>query len=335
MADERISAMTLLTLLAQLDEFEVLDKSDLTDGAGGTNKRITYEILAKAFGGETGNMINGKIVPSVAANNLTVALKTLAGSDPSTTDPVFVRIGDTWHTITSALSVTKNAGTNWCNAGGAELATQEIDYFVYLGYNATDGVVIGFSRISHAALYSDFSTTDANEKYAAISTITNAAAGDDYAVIGRFAATLSAGAGYTWTVPTFTTKNLIQRPIYDSRWLSWTPAYSAGGAMTYTGVSTGIATYKITRDTLEVWVRASGTTGGVTNNLLRATLPFDALFSTSFPIAWGQINDGAAVTSKCGINDSTPDYLNASKYDGALVTLAAGVVINLMARYQI
>jgi hypothetical protein len=170
-----------------------------------------------------GFLINGKIVPSVTSNNLTVAIKTLAGTDPSVSDPVYVRIGDTVRTITSAISVTKNAGTNWFNAGSSELATKEIDYFVYLGYNATDGVVIGFSRYPGANQYGDFSATTTNEKYCAISTITNAASTDYYEVIGRFAATLSAGAGYTWSVPTFTANNLIQRPIYETRELSIYP----------------------------------------------------------------------------------------------------------------
>ena len=158
-----------------------------------------------------------QIVPTVASNNLTVALKTLSGNDPSALDPVRIRIGNTIHSITSALSVTKNAGTNWSNAGSAELATKEIDYFVYLGYNATDGVVLGFSRIPYGALYSDFSATTTEDKYCAISTITNATASDVYTNIGRFAATLSAGAGYTWSVPTFTSVNLRQVPTLEAR----------------------------------------------------------------------------------------------------------------------
>lgn len=163
-----------------------------------------------------GFLINGKIVVTDAAG-ITVAIKTLAGTDPSATDPVYVRIGNTVRTISAALSVSKADGTNWCNAGSAELATKEIDYFAYLGYNTTDGVVIGFSRYPGANSYDDFSVTTTNEKYCAISTTTNAAATDYYEVIGRFAATLSGGAGYTWSVPTFTAKNLIQRPIYENR----------------------------------------------------------------------------------------------------------------------
>jgi len=203
------------------------------DSKFATPKALKDSII---FNAPEGFLLNGKIVPSVSSNNLTVALKGLDGNDPSATNPIYIRIGDTVHSITSALSVTKNAGTNWFNAGSAELATKEIDYFVYLGYNATDGVVIGFSRIPYATEYDDFSATAANEKYCAISTITNATAGDDYVNIGRFAATLSAGAGYTWTVPTFTNKNLIQRPIYKTRVLTWLPTcvgWTAAPAITY------------------------------------------------------------------------------------------------------
>lgn len=231
-----------------------------------------------------GFLINGKIVPSVSSNNLTVALKTLAGTDPSATDPVYCRIGDTVRGITSALSVTKNAATNWCNAGSAELATKEIDYFVYLGYNATDGVVIGFSRYPGANSYDDFSTTTTNEKYCAISTITTAAATDYYEVIGRFAATLSAGAGYTWSVPTYTAKNLIQRPIYETRVLTWLP--------TWAGWSNNTATmnYKVIGNQMIIYAWG----GGGTSNSATATgtLPFVyAGTSCVFPI--GVIDNSA------------------------------------------
>jgi len=171
------------------------------------------------------------------------------------------------------LSVAKADGTNWCNAGSSELATKEIDYFVYLGYNATDGVVLGFSRIVGYS-YDDFHVTTTNEKYCAISTITNAAATDYYEVVGRFAATLSAGAGYTWTVPTFTAKNLIQRPIYETRWLIWTSTKSASGSMTYTSTSEFIHKYKLAQETIYIRFGMNGTTGGTASDILYATLPF-------------------------------------------------------------
>jgi len=213
---------------AYVDASPVPVKATKAEVATGTNdaKFNTPLSIAELMKPEEGKMYNGRILPSVASNNLTVALKTLAGADPSVTDPVYVMIGGVLRSITSALSVTKNAATNWMNLGSAELATKETDLFVYLGYNATDGVVIGFSRIPFANRYDEFSATTTNEKYAGISTITTAAAGDSYVNIGRFAATLSAGAGYTWSVPTFTASNLIQKPIYETRRLVYLPTYT-------------------------------------------------------------------------------------------------------------
>lgn len=233
-----------------------------------------------------GYMYNGKL--SVTdADGITVAVKTLAGTDPSVADPVWVRIGDTMRAITAALSVAKADGTNWCNAGSAELATKEIDYFVYLGYNATDGVTIGFSRYPGANSYDDFSTTTTNEKYCAISTITNAAATDYYEVIGRFAATLSAGAGYTWSVPTFTAKNLIQRPIYETRWLTFAPV-----AVGWASYSSDWAKYKVMGSNLIIkWSATTSTSNSTTTSI---TLPFVMLNYPSGP-SGAAVNNSAAV----------------------------------------
>lgn len=245
-----------------------------------------------------GQMINGRILPSVASDNLTVALKTLAGTDPSANDPVYVMIGGVMRSITAALSVTKNAATNWMNLGSAELATKETDLFAYLGYNATDGVVIGFSRIPFANRYDEFSATTTNEKYAGISTITNAAAGDSYVNIGRFAATLSAGAGYTWSVPTFTATNLIQRPIYETRGLT--------SAITFTGFSTaptGIISYILKGNLLHIdYVDA---TGGISN----AT---GFTFTTPFAIKNSISNFGPIQYKNNGSNSATVGHLQST-----------------------
>src|SRR6185436_10289424 len=109
-----------------------------------------------------GYMVNGKLSVTVASNNITVAIKTKSGGNPSTTDPVSVWINGSYRRITAALSVTKNAGTNWFASGSAELATKEIDYFAYLIWNttpATDIMDIGFARIPFGRVYSDFSGT--------------------------------------------------------------------------------------------------------------------------------------------------------------------------------
>ena len=223
--------------------------------------KLDFDILPVGIGR------NYRIVPSVSSNNLTLSLKGLDGNDPSATNPITVRIGNTERTITTALSVTKNAGTGWFRAGEAELATKEIDYFVYLGYNATDGVVIGFSRLPWANSYGDFSTLAGNEKYCAISTITNAVAGDDYVNIGRFAATLSLGGAYTWSVPTFTTSNLINRPIFETRLLSYVGLVTSGlGSTAPPCIVNSSCTYKISGQILylnnTITITNKGTAGG-------------------------------------------------------------------------
>jgi len=228
-----------------------------------------------------GTMLNGRILPTVATNNLTLSLKTFAGTDPSSTDPVYVTIGGVVRTITSALSVTKNAGTSWFNSGAVELATKEIDYFAYLGYNSTDGVVLGFSRIPYARIYSDFNTTTTDERYCAISTITTAAAGDNYVVIGRFAATLSGTASFNWSVPTFTGINLVQYPIFETRVLNYVSQLTWTAGTAPTGGTGLVYSYKLKRDSC--WIKGQGytMTAGVTVTQLSATLPFSAILTPS------------------------------------------------------
>ena len=245
----------------------VADVLDVEHNDDGTHSDVTADSLAiggvdissVATNAPQGYMINGKLSVSVASNNLTVAVKTLAGTDPSATDPVHVRIGNTVRSITSALSVTKNAGTNWFGMGSGYWAALDTDYFAYIGYNATDGVVLGFAKIPNARVYGDFSTTSTEYEYCAISTITNATSTDEYEVVGRFNATLSAGAGYTWSIPA--TAIVINRPIYETRTYSATNTGSGGGTIywkhvgsvrsargrtsQYTGLSPGTATDKV------------------------------------------------------------------------------------------
>jgi hypothetical protein len=319
---------------------------DLTTAQTLTNKTLTTPVINGAitgtitppktfyganFNAPEGFLINGKIVPSVADDDLTVALKGLDGNDPSATNPVYCRIGDTVHAITAALSVTKAAGTNWFNAGSAELATKEIDYFVYLGYNATDGVVVGFSRIPYGNEYDDFSATTTNEKYCGISTISNAAAGDDYVNVGRFAATLSAGAGYTWTIPTFTNKNLIQRPIFETRWLTYTPVITPSGSMTYETVTVVHARYKVGENTVILQVNTTGTIGGTPSSSINVSTPLSTLTS-SFQ-GYGRVdNYGSKIVS---IGSDNAAYFTCYSYDGAVWGAGANAWIFVTVHYPL
>jgi len=269
-----------------------------------------------------GFLYNGKIVPSVASNNLTVALKGLDGNDPSATNPVYVRIGDSVRSITAALSVTKNAGTNWFGSGATGLATTEIDYFVYLGYNATDGVTIGFARIPLARRYGDFSTTTTNEKYCAISTIATAASTDYYEMIGWFGATLSAGAGYTWSVPTFTGDNLSQKPTLG-RWLVYTPTATAGASMTYTSTAFTCYYKALDKDTFAYDIYMTGTVGGTPAPNIGITLPFTprAIYTLGSALTYAT---GTTVYSATGSNFASNTSLDLYKYDRSNLTAGNG-----------
>jgi hypothetical protein len=180
--------------------------------------------------------LNYSIAPSVASNNLTVAIKDAAGNNPSASSPCTFRVGGSERLLSTSLSVTKNAGTDWAGLGGTSFAALEQDLFVYIVWNSnTSALDVLWSRIPTATVYSDFSATTTNDKYGAINA-TAPAAGDDVVNIGRFAATLSAGAGYTWTVPTYTTSNLIQRPCFETR--NSTYNWAATNLTTTTGTTT-------------------------------------------------------------------------------------------------
>lgn len=286
-----------------------------------------FNRLALAVGGlQRGALINGKISVTVASNNLTVAIKTLSGNNPSATDPVYCRIGDTLRPITSALSVTANAGTNWFNAGGSELATKEVDYFAYLGYNATDGVVIGFSRIV-GNQYSDFSATSTNSKYNKISTITTAASTDPYEVVGRFAATLSAGAGYTWTVPTYSPENLIQRPIYETRLLDWVPVWT-GYSVDPSG---GFKKYRLKNNQCTIYM--GDITNGTSNaNTNKFTVPFASLLGSDArvcPPVYGVDNGGNLSNPPRLSLDSTNTFGFQKDGAGNVWTTSGGKLVQL------
>lgn len=234
-----------------------------------------------AYGGlfpEDSTMLNGKISVTVASNNITVAIKTLAGTDPSTSDPVYVRIGDTVRSVTAALSVTKNAGTQWFGLG-TPFAALEQQFFVYLIWNttpATDVVDIGFARVPYFRVYSEASGTTTNEKYLAYGNASAPTSTDDMVNVGRFSATLSAAASYNWSVPTFTTANLLQKPTYETDWINWLPAPTG-----YSAVPTNVIyQYRFVGKNIEAFVREA--TAGTSNaTTLTMTAPFTALTLTN------------------------------------------------------
>jgi hypothetical protein len=240
--------------------FSFTSKTDLVDDhlAAHVNAlQLAADVLA---GAPQGTMFNGKLSVTVATNDITVAIKTLAGADPSSSDPVIFRVGNTLRILETALSVTKADGTNWGNAGGTRFATKEIDWFVYIIWDtvpATDELDIGFSRIPFALDTSYFSATTTNEKYIASANGSALTANNECSVIGRFNAILSATAAFNWSLPA--TAIVINRPIYRTRPLDWVPAWTGYSA---DPTSTSYQ-YLIDNNICKVWIRE--TTSGTSN----------------------------------------------------------------------
>jgi hypothetical protein len=93
-------------------------------------------VTSNSMVGGNAVLINGVLTPSSASNNLTISLKTLAGNDPSSTDPVFVIFrsfsivdgGYAIRSIIGATSFTVNTpNTLGISAGAAEVFIVGID----------------------------------------------------------------------------------------------------------------------------------------------------------------------------------------------------------------
>lgn len=240
-----------------------------------------------------GALINGHFVRTVSSNNLTVAIKASNGNDPSSTNPVYIKIGGSIRSITSALSVTVNAGaasgSGTFNLGAAPFVNLEQDVFVYLGYRVSDtSVFIGISRIPYGRVYSDFSATAANEKHLAYSGSAPAST-DTVENIGRFNIANSGSASYNWSVPANDIS--INRRTTETRWLTFLPAPTGfSSAPTST-----VYRYKMIMENLffEYVEGADGTSNATT---FTATFPFSALNTFTWPLST-TVDNGVTLTT--------------------------------------
>jgi hypothetical protein len=238
---------------------------------------------------------NYVITPSIASNNLTVALLTIAGTDPSSSDPITVRIGNTKRSITAAISTTKNAGTNWCNAGSSELAAQDVDYFVYViqETGGSAGTKLGFSRIPYAKTMGDFVNTTTNEKYIA-GNWTNFNSTDEVENIGRFRAQNSGSASYNWSIPS---AKVYSRPIYETDWLTYAPTLTGFSA----NPTSAVYQYRVMGDNV-VLAQMIGANGTSNATGYTQTMPFTAKTLTNMSWRRGvQVVDNTTLQTAMGL----------------------------------
>lgn len=200
------------------------------------------------------------ITPSVSSNNLTLAMKYIDGNDPSSSNKLVFRVGNTNYSLTASMSFTKNAGTNWGNSGSTELAAKNIDYFVYaIGETGgSAGLKFGFSRIPYATTMGDFVNTTTNEKYIA-GNWTNFNSTDAVTNIGRFRAQLSATASFNWSIPS---AKVVNFPIYNTDRLDFNASWTGFSA----APSDGVQQYILQNEMLTLYSRnaTNGTSNAVT-----------------------------------------------------------------------
>jgi hypothetical protein len=262
--------------------------------------------------------INGEIYRGIGTGDkLVVAVRDFDETDFSTSNPLVLKIGNTPRVLSNFLRLEVNAGVNTFNAGGTAFATREIDYFVYLGWRASNSsIFLLVSRIPYATKYGDFSTTATDERYGAY-TGTAPASTDSVVNIGRFNAILSAGAGYTWSLPA--TAVIINHPIFETRMLSCfvTISGDGGSAGTYAETVNIEGTYSIYGNQCHFVVSKYVTNKGSWSGNVYITLPFSpsAIYSSVLqhpPAWWG--NGALASASKAFlrlINSTSVTFLDA------------------------
>ena len=231
------------------------------------------------------------IVTSVTSGNLTVAIKNYAGNDPTPTAPVKIQIGNTVRTLTGALSLTTSSWSNLHNAWSTELATQEVDYFVYLVRSTvSNSVIIAQSRIPYMRVQSDWNVVSiTDEKFFNRSSWANST--DQVENIWRFNAILS--ATYQWSIPA--TSIIINRPIYETRVLSCLLSFvwSSWVAWAYWERN---SKYKISWDTIKILSNIRADKNTLSWDVSQ-TLPFNNSFYNQ-----------TVYTTLANLNSTTKDY---------------------------
>lgn len=231
-----------------------------------------------------------QITPSISWGNLTIAFKNYNWDNASANAPVKQQIWDTIRTLTSSLSVVANAATSYLNMWSSELATKEVDLFVYLQWNSTTNAInLLISRVPYASTMADFSNSNTLEKWAIW--IINYNSSNKVVCIWRFTAILSAWAWYTWSTPSwwFDVRNY---PIYETDWLDWTSVTTW-----FSSVSVNWYRYKINWNKIDMIFKEVSWVSNWTN--LLTTLPFTPAYFPSYSSCFVQDNGSYSTTPWC------------------------------------
>lgn len=254
-----------------------------------------------------------KLSVTVSANDLIVALVHEDGNAPSADRPLYFKIGDTLREVASLLTISIADGTNWFNAGSAELGGQLVPFFAYVVWDSnSSAVALTISRKCHyRVVASSMSTTTSENHIYGYSGFTD---GNNMVNIGFFEATLSLVAtSHLWTVPTFTTANLKNEPTYITEEYTYAPQWVSTGTQPAIVNGTIIGKYSIKGN--QIFVNGRQTNGGSTTYGTGAytwSLPF-----TSETIS----NYGSNGSCQVYDNSVTTFYIGRSSIGSASATI--------------
>lgn len=111
----------------------------------------------------------------------------------------------------------------------------------------------------------------------------------------------------------------------------WEPDYGAGGAMTFTNVTTSYAKYLKINKIVIALIQASGTTGGVASNTLNFTLPF-TIKDNVCGFGGGVVDVGYGAGA-IGVGAGSK-RLDVFKFDASNFGLGAGRFFNFFCIYE-
>ncbi len=274
-----------------------LDPGDIfpaTENTGGTPVTGAAKVSQLMFN-------RYKITPTVAANELTIAVTHEDGNNPSTDRPLYFKIGDTLRAVTAALLLSVPKGTNFFNAGSAELGGQLVPFFVYVVWDSNSSVVaLTISRKAHYRVVASTMSTTTSENH--IFNYSNFIDGNNLVNIGFFEATLSLAGGYLWSAPTYTTANLKSEPTHSTEEYTYAPQWASSGTQPAIVNGTIIGKYSINGN--QIFVNLRQTNGASTTygtGTYTWSLPFTSKTITTYASNGScQVYDNSATTFYIG-----------------------------------
>jgi hypothetical protein len=278
-----------------------------------------------------GSVLNATFSPSIATDDLTLALKTLSADDPSTDNFVQATIGGEILSITSALSITiTDAMGDIFSWDGRKIQGNDSQLFVYLINNngtAQIGVSPSPNRRTVATNYYDAGGQTGSAGFSNIVMSGTRNATNTCAVVGRV--NVKQEDDNTWVSPTISC--IVNRPIYETDWLDWTPDLTIGNPDLS---KFDVATYQIVSNHLFFFFKEDDATLSGTAGALKFSLPV-APIQAHVPVSMNNSSGGAAYAWAVGWTTSAG---TVEFYKNGATTWAADETathINIRGDYEI